>query len=266
VFIDIYLFPENLKCIDQHIVAVDSEHHKVLTGNTNKLNPNLLNERTFLPDNSYYKKYPFGTAHFIIAWLERNGINVKLDFAKRTNKDISSIDLLLRADDAFKTSTFSNYTANADEWWEWLKDYSRNGKVTNELFSYIQKFREDKSSADTEKKKNAIAELLQSKPFYCDSPDGGFKEGASLGDGFLKNNVREYFGFIADAVGLECFRLDFSFTQIKGKAARTKLNESQLQQLKSGVSEKNLFSYAFVRSSKRSDNFSFTLLNIGEWD
>ena len=265
VFIDIFLFPENLKCIDQHIVAVDTEHHETLVENTNKLNPNLLNERTFLPDKSYYKKYPFGTVHFIIAWLERNGIEVKLDFSKIVTKSISSIDLLLRADDAFKTSTFSNYTDNATEWWDWLKDYSKNGEIIRELINYIQKFRKDKSRADAKNKKDAIAELLQSKPFYCDSPDGGFKEGSSLGGGFLKTNVKEYFRFIADAVGLKCFNLDFSYSQLKGNAVRTKLNEKQLQQLREGVSEKNLFSYAFVRSSKRSDNFSFTLLDIKDW-
>lgn len=265
IFIDIFVFPENLKCIDQHIVAVDSWHHKALAGNTNKLNPNLLNERTFLPDDSYYKKYPFGTAHFIIAWLERNGIVIELNFSKRINKDILSIDLLLRADDAFKTSTFSNYTENADEWWEWLKDYSKGGIAINALDDYNKNFREGKSREEMKNIKYAIAKLLQSKPFYCDSPDGGFKEGSSLGDGFLKKNVKEYFSFIADSVGLKCFRLDFSFTQLKGKAARAKLNEKQLQQLKEGVSEKNLFSYAFVRSSKRNDNFSFTLLDVDDW-
>jgi len=265
VFIDIFVFPENLKCIDQHIVSVNHSHFKKFSSNENKLNPNLLNERNFLPDTSYFKKYPFGTAHFIIAWLERNSLEVKLDISKIVNKSISSIDLLLRADDAFKTSTFSNYTKNAAEWWDWLLDYSRNGIATKSLVVYINKFREEQSEEEMKNKKYAIAKLLQSKPFYCDSPDGGFKEGSSIGDGFLKTNVKEYFNFIADSVGLKCFNLNFSFTQLKGKAVRTKLNEKQLQQLKDGVSEKNLFSYAFVRSSKRKDNFSFTLLDIGEW-
>ena len=265
VFIDIFVFPENLKCIDQHIVSVDHSHFKKISSNANKLNTNLLNERSFLPDASYYKKYPFGTAHFIIAWLERNGLEVKLDISKIVTKSILSIDLLLRADDAFKTSTFSNYTENAAEWWDWLLDYSKYGIATNALTSYIENFRTERSKQEMENKKNAIAKLLQSKPFYCDSPDGGFKEGSSIGDGFLKTNVKEYFNFIANSVGLKCFNLNFSFTQLKGRAARTQLNESQLLQLKDGVSEKNLFSYAFVRSSKRNHNFSFTLLDIGEW-
>ncbi len=262
IFIDMFVFPEEIKCIDQHIISVDEEHNNLLTQSKNKLNPNLINKRNFLPNQSYYKKYPFGTVHFIIAWLEKNGILVEMDLFNNVSIGISLIDLLLRADDTLNTSTYSNYTDNAKEWWQWLENFSNEGNMILTLRNYIENIKNEKTKSKIVIQKELIADLLKSKPFYCDSPDGGYKGAKSLGSKFLKPNVKDYINFIAEKAGINCFNLNFSFSQIKGIAKRVELTDKQLQQIKEGELYKDLFSYAFVRSSVKSDSFSFTLMDI----
>lgn len=259
-FIDMFVHPEDIRCIDQHIISVDEEHINLLSQNKNKLNPNLINKRSFLPNKSYYKKYPFGTVHFIIAWLERNGVNVEIDLLNNVSDDIKIADLLLRADDTFQTSTYSNYVDNAQEWWLWLEKFSNKGKMTMKLKDYIFELKNKKTKTQLTKIKQTIADLLKSKPFYCDSPDGGYKSETSLGSIFLKPNVKEYINFIADRANLNCFNLDFSFSILKGNAKRSSLTSMQMQNIKEGHFDKNLFSYAFVRSNRKSNSFSYTLM------
>lgn len=261
IFIDIFVCPKNIKCIDQHIISVDEEHNGILWENKNKLNPNLINKRNFLPNDSYYKKYPFGTVHFIIAWLERNGIKVDIDLHNPINNNIYVIDLLLRADDAFHTSIFSRYTENAQQWWIWLKDFSNDGKTIKFLSRCINDYKSKSESRSSYKQKIIIADYLQSKPFYCDSPDGGYKGKDSIGFNFLNSNLKTYIKFLAQKSGLKCFNLDFSFSLLRGESKRISLNDNQLNQLKERNFHKDLFSYAFVKSSKKSNSFSYTLLD-----
>ena len=258
VFVDMYLQNKGIKCIDQHIISVDAEHNKMLSANENKLNPNLLYKRNFLPNESYYNKYPFGTVHFIIAWLERNNISIDISLFNKVIDNLSVIDLLLRADDAFQTSCYSNYIENADDWWKWLVSYSGEGEKTVLLKDYITKSKQVKTKNKVTEIKKSIANLLKSAPFYCDSPDGGYKGEESLGSLKLKENVNEYISFIAEKSCLKCFSLDFEFNLIKGKAKRASLNKKQIEGLKNKNSEK-IFSYAFVRSSSRNENFSYTV-------
>jgi len=261
-FIDIFVSLKNIKSIDQHIISVDDEHNESLSVNNNKLNPNLINKRNFLPNDSYYKKYPFGTVHFIIAWLERYRITIDIDLHNSLNNYLYVIDLLLRADDTFHTSTFSRYTENAKQWWQWLTDFSNNGKTIEILSSHINNYKSKYVSRSSYKLKNIIADFLQNDPFYCDSPDGGFKDEDSIGLNFLKPNIKKYISFLASNSGLKCFNLDFSFSLLKGKSVRTSLNSQQLNQLKNGEFHEDLFSYAFVKSSKKSGSFSYTLLDV----
>lgn len=261
IFIDIFVFPKNIKSIDQHIISVDEKHNYTLFENKKKLNPNLINKRNFLPNESYFNKYPFGTVHFIIAWLERNGIIIEIDLFNKLNHDINVIDLLLRADDTFFTSTFSRYVENASQWWSWLMDFSNNGKIITTLDKHIKNCKDnyDKTSSISLKKK--IGNLLQNEPFNCDSPDGGFKGNDSIGDGFLKPNLKTYIDFLASNSGLRCFNLDFSFSLLRGKSLRTSLTKDQINKLKDGKFHDELFSYAFVKSSRKSNSFSYTLFD-----
>ena len=127
----------NVPSIDQHIVAVDQEHLEQLKNNPLKINPNL--ERDRMLTNDYYHKYPFGTLHYLITRMCREGIDVRLpDLNKALIKypDITLGKLLLRPDDAMYSS-LSAYKDNAIEWWEWLIDYSKNSKQIIALRDYI---------------------------------------------------------------------------------------------------------------------------------
>ena len=262
VFVDMYLLNEDIKCIDQHIISVDDEHNKILSENDNKLNPNLLNKRNFLPNQSYYNKYPFGTAHFIIAWLEQNGVELNINLHNKVNENISVIDLLLRADDAFQTSCYSRYTDNANDWWKWLVSFSDDGKTSVLLSDYINKSKQYKTESQVADIKTSISKLLKSSPYFCNSPDGGYKNESYLGTDNLKDNVKEYISFIAEKSGLECFSLDFDFRLIKGIAKRTSLTKNQLERFKKTKLDDKILTYAFVRSSNRDDNFSYTIFEL----
>jgi len=262
IFIDIFVYPKNIRSIDQHIISVDEAHNLMLSDNNNKLNPNLINKRNFLPNESYFTKYPFGTVHFIIAWLERNGLNIEIDLLKKLTGKFSVIDLFLRADDTFYTSTFSGYVENASKWWRWLNGFSNNGKVINIFSEHIINYKKGFDRTSSLNLKKRIGDFLQDAPFYCDSPDGGFKGKKSMGNNFPNPNFKTYVKFLAESSGLKCFNLDFSFSLLKGKSKRTSLNKDQLNQLKERKFHEDLFSYAFVRSSKKSDSFSYTLLDV----
>lgn len=60
VYVDMYVPNENTITIDQHIIAVNNIHLKMISQNSNKINPNIYNPRFFLPIDSYKRKYPFG--------------------------------------------------------------------------------------------------------------------------------------------------------------------------------------------------------------
>ena len=110
IFLDIYVANPNLKCIDQHIVAQNLNHAKKIQSNKNKQNPNLDRIRyassQMSDSNSYAWKYPFGTFHYILACLESLDYKVNLS-VNNTFHSINTLDLILRADDAAR-STASN--------------------------------------------------------------------------------------------------------------------------------------------------------------
>lgn len=253
-FIDMYVANPEIVCLDQHIISVNEKHHDKLKKNPKKINPNLLNKRCFLPDDLYYKKYPFGTIHFIIALLEREGFDLaNLDMLKTTNS-LQLIDFILRADDTMKTTVNSNYIENANEWWQWLQEFSKQGKTILKLKDYL-----DKTSKNTSNNiKNKITRLLQSNPFNCDSSDGGIKEITK--NNYLKKNVKSYFKFISEITNIELFNLEVQFKKYCGITKRLSLTKEFQKELitSNTINNKNIFSYAFVRSSKRDYHFSCT--------
>ncbi len=253
-FIDMFVVNPEIVCLDQHIISVNEKHHDKLRNNPKKINPNLLNTRCFLPDDSYYKKYPFGTVHFIIALLEREGFDLTdFDLFKSMN-DLQFIDLILRADDTMNTTINSRYIENANEWWIWLQKFSKQGKTIIKLKGYL-----DKTSKNTSINiKNKITELLQSNPFNCDSPDGGLI--AITKNNYIKENVKTYFEFIAKISNLELFNLESQFKKYSGTTKRLSLTKVLQEELitSNTINGKKLFSYAFVRSSKRDYSFSCT--------
>jgi len=129
-FVDMFVANPDTICIDQHIVSVNETHHNVLKTNSNKINPNLINPHFHLPNKSYKLKYPFGTVHFIIALLEKDGVDLSDLDLKKSIKNLQLIDFVLRADDTMKTTIDSRYIDNAKDWWKWLVSLSNNGKTT----------------------------------------------------------------------------------------------------------------------------------------
>lgn len=130
IYIDLYVANPAVTCIDQHIIAYDKDHHNEICSYGTKINPNLDRKRTFVGDmeSDYYHKYPFGTVHYLIAMMAREGIQVDLpDLNKEYQTDVPGISgikhktcaghIILRADDALY-STLSQYRANALDWWE----------------------------------------------------------------------------------------------------------------------------------------------------
>ena len=137
-FVDMFVANPEITCIDQHIVSVNEKHHNVLKGNQNKINPNLINPRFHLPNSSYKLKYPFGTVHFIIALLEKEGIEIDTILTETNPHKLSCIDFILRADDTMKTTVDSKYMDNAKEWWNWLTALSNNGNATQNFINYLE--------------------------------------------------------------------------------------------------------------------------------
>jgi len=260
IFIDMFVTPDQLKCIDQHIVSYDIQSARKLSQNHNKLNPNLINYRYFTPSSSYSKKYPFGTLHFIISCLEGLGYELKLELNKEIIYGLCLIDFILRTDDTYKTSTFSNYTENAEEWWNWLLEYSKNGKITKQFYDHIKWTKVNLWKRQVELQKQKISNLLLSSPFYCSSSDGGYTGSHLMGKTKLKKHVKDYIMFLSEITGYKCFNLKLQLKTIKGESKRAKYSNDLLKKILA-LEESILFSYAFVRSNNRENNFSYTLMS-----
>ncbi len=257
-FVDMYVANPEIIVIDQHIISVNQEQHKILEKNPNKINPNLLNMRCFLPNESYYKKYPFGTVHFIVALLEGNGFDLENLALQQSIQGLSFMDLILRADDTMKTTIDSNYMENAKEWWQWLSELSNQGQVTRQFSNYLCNLPEGYAA----KKKQEIANHLTNYPFNCDTPDGGVKNITEAD--YLKDSVKKYFQFISDVSNIELFNLNKCFKEhLIGKTYRVTLTSKFHDDFikNNQIKDKDIFSYAFVRTSNRDKNFSCTILN-----
>ena len=252
VYIDIFVPRNDVVCIDQHIVAVNEEHCREIASLGTKFNPNLDNPRFHIPSAFYYLKYPFGTVHYIIAHLEKNGLILNLNLDHQTLHYLSFMDLLLRADDTMQTTVCSNYMKNANEWWNWLKRFSNNGKTITTLCDYLYSL----TDHDVTTKKNATVHLLKNT-FQCESPDGGFKNICDA-NGYLRANVKKYFQFLSQISGLKLFDLNMKLDAKVGRAKRIQLNAQQRQAVINGVRE--IFSYAFVKSESKAESFSYTVM------
>jgi hypothetical protein len=255
VYIDMYVPNESTVSIDQHIIAINNEHYERIRINSNKINPNIYNPRFLEPTESYTKKYPFGTCHFIISMLCKQGVNLSSVTLNSSYKELMFIDYLLRADDAMNTS-LSAYRINAKEWWDWLFEFSNKSEIIKVLSSYVYSLSQERANII----KKQITGILISQ-FNCDRPDGGIMQIVNE-NGKLKQNVIEYIKFISNLSSLKCFDLNISLKEFKGISIRTKLSESQLNELMlhNSVNGKRVFSYAFVKTINKADYFSYTLM------
>ena len=171
---------------------------------------------------------------------------------------LNFIDLLLRADDAMKTTVDSNYMENASSWWQWLMQKSGNARSINTMRQYLNTLNGIQVSSI---KQTTTSILTDPATFGCSSPDGGYK---SIIDnrGRLLSKVINYFNFIAQSSGLNCFDLNLNLTPYIGRVNRLSLSNNQIAELinQNSINGENIFSYAFVRSANRGENFSYTIM------
>lgn len=197
VYIDIFVNRARVHCIDQHIVAYNNRHIDQLLSYGTKLNPNLdISRRAFqnIPSGeTYYKKYPFGTVHYLISLMQMDGIDVEFNDLY-TTKEVIGIDhntysiqpgqVLLRADDALYSS-LGPYRENANEWWDRL---SQSGsQMINRMIAYKNNCNVNRN----DEYKTNIGNFFQNG-LGCDGKDGAFFRVTAADGHTLQRRILNY--------------------------------------------------------------------------
>lgn len=260
IYIDLYVARPHVKCIEQHIIAYDKVRHAEIIGFGTKINPNLDRERTFVGDmqSDYYHKYPFGTVHYLIALMAKEGINIDLpDLSKVYQVEkcdapevkVSSTagQVILRADDALY-STLSPYRENALDWWSWL-DPRRQYPAIESLRQYI-------SSCDINRAKQYKDEVgFFFKSLGCEGADGAFKN-VTDASGIILPKVLNYRDVIGRIVGMS-LNLPTKYVIHQGKYVVQFCRPGYDMHI---LDDENLYSYAFIFGPRpKYPNFSFTI-------
>lgn len=254
-YIDLFVSNPDVISIEQHIIAVNNEHLRLLKQNSNKINPNLERDRIFDNVNSYKLKYPFGTFHYLCALLEGEGLDIDLDL-DRVNGPFKLGDFITRADDALFNS-YNQYRDNAWDWWDWLLQRSSNGKMTNRFIEYIKRF--DIFSSEDNKKK--IDAFCRSSPYYSEKKDGEYKF-ILAPDGTLLNGFMLFVRYLSVISGLSRFDLSARFTPLIGRAQKEFYSKNYNDEFiyRHTYQGESVFSYSFIRRPNSSlPNFSYTL-------
>lgn len=253
VFIDMYVPMNGIRCLDQHIIAVDQEHSASLVADGRVLNPNLERTRTFNPRDSYWIKYPFSTAVYILSLLdlEQDSSWMKLDALVGTH---TVLDILLRADDALWTSVGSNYTRNAADWWAWIIRQAVTPGPLQRLHEAILAS-SPRSAAQT---KASLGAMFKHR-FGCDRPDGGSNRICNS-SGFVTAAWRNLVSEIGIAAEIGSVGTEQQFVVLSGRTQRFSPSRHQLAELRNEgtVDDQPVFSYAFVRAPGSPDSLSLT--------
>lgn len=260
IYIDMFVAKPNVICIDQHIIAYNKEHYDEIVSLNTKINPNIDRKRTFVGDleGDYFHKYPFGTVHYIIYLMAKEGISVELPDLTQP-KEIHGIinqnyryktsagHILLRADDALYTSLLA-YPDNAKDWWDWLDH--------NHQYPAIEKMRQFINTCDSKKSeeyKTVIGNFFRS--LGCSGIDGAFVEITNK-NGVLFPIVNNYIRVIGQIMEME-LDVPLNYTIHTGTPLLKQI--SKLSGL-SSIKENGLYSYAIKGSpSAKSKNFSYTI-------
>ncbi len=268
VYIDMYVTNPAVVSIDQHVVAIDHDHLNTINRYGTKINPNLLlAERVLNITDEYKKKYPFGTVHYLMMLMYKEGIDVDIDdltVARRVNgEDITPADIILRADDAL-FNTFI-YDINANEWWIRLLDNNclpirrlityRTSKYPNgniaaavDYENMMGRFFSGFTCCRVRPRDGGIIRSKASRNVTIDS-DGGFDE-VTDDDGKLKDDVAEYIRAIGKIMGIELAPLPMHYRRYEGNFIRKKLTSADHVE--------DTFSYAFVAGLGSYSNYSYT--------
>ena len=265
VFVDMFVSHSEIKSIDQHIVATDYEHCQSLSQNKNKLNPNIIRNRVFF-GSSYYRKYPFGTFHFLVSELERQGIDVKgstylkekQEKTKTSNK-LRMIDLMLRVDDTLNT-TVRAYKDNASDWWSWLLGNSGgSGDLTQTFITYCKAIESGEIPYNVPMMKREIGDYLR-KAYGCDTDDGGYRSARAFGEEQIRVKAKRYLRDLAKWCGWREIVLAERYTLYIGDRCvdELKVKDFGVFSEKSVYKGEQVFSYAFISAYENDNNFSYT--------
>jgi hypothetical protein len=260
IYIDLYVARPDVVCIDQHIISKDKEHHLNIKRMGTKINPNLERGRTFVGNHTgdYYHKYPFGTVHYIIALMAREGVHVNLpclsakvlDNGKDLGTDFGQI--ILRADDALY-STLSAYADNAQDWWSYL-DGGNKYPAIEKLRRYIDTCDRVKAKEYKERIGQIFKNILK-----CDGTDGAFTYILEK-DGSLQHRVQKLWEIICKALNFDNGKvtpLPQKLITHEGKFLRSFLHPRDEMEI---LHADNLYSYAFIYGPhSRYPNFSYTI-------
>ena len=231
VFVDLPVIINDISIIDQHYVAFNKRNLEDYIKNKNKLNPNIIRSRFFL-NNDYTKKYPFGTAHFILASLEKLNLisaNYAIDFYKELN-NFDLADLFLRADRVIG-NTYA-YTGNCIDWSNWMINYG--GSITKQLFNIV------KTEYITRCQREQIVESkLQS--LGCAGSDGECSNLFRLQE---QTKLKEYFAFLSKVFNMKPLPI-FKFVDYNNLLGE-RLVITDLSRINEILQQPNLFSFAFV--------------------
>ena len=255
VFIDMFVVNPLLKSIDQHIVSVNQNHLDLQKDIFSKLNPNIMRGRVLFGD-TYYRKYPFGTFHFLVSQLEGLGFNVKKDLplSKKILGEIRLIDVLLRADDTLNTTCFS-YPKNAQDWWGWLGQ----GDCTRAFVKYCNAIKNKKIPYNIYQVKITLESHFK-RTYGCDTGDGGYRSAKSFAEVSLKRKAKRYLKDLSDWCELPPISLSKNYTLYIGDRSVDEFSLSDLNYfLENSVYKgKEVFSYAFISAYGNEGNFSYT--------
>lgn len=255
IYIDLYVAHPSVICIEQHIIGYNDSHNKHIGSMGTKINPNIMrSNRTFLGD--YFHKYPFGTIHFIIALMEKEGIQVKLPplnsipTQKTLDYHLTFGDIILRADDAL-FSSLGKYKSNTEEWWSWLLCLSKNAVSITSMINYIRNA--DPNQSFNVKKNTGI---YFKDEFNCSGSDGAFNI-ITDNNGNLLSNILNYRDEICQMLDMT-LDLPMKYITHRGVAATKSFKGTSLELDTSN--NPNLYSYAFIFGPKSmKHNFSFTM-------
>lgn len=258
VYIDMFVPRNNVYCVDQHIVSVNDVHHDIFVALGTKMNPQFDRHRIFKKWDYTYK-YPFGAVHYIIAMLEKEG--VKIDFPDLTmivdnELGIRLGDLLLRADDAMKTTLDSNYMSNAQDWWNWLLKESDNAESVKRMCDFL--YKETIDTKVTTIKTNTKSYL--NAHFLSRTSDGGFNQITDNSNNLLPN-IQKYINEMGKLMGMP-IKYPIHYTPHKGVYKLSYWSPQWEDEFVNGgtINGEEVFSYAFIYSpGGRYPNFSFTV-------
>ena len=257
VYIDLYVVKPDVICIEQHIITHNNAHLQRIKSLGTKINPNNERGRTFVGDGEgdYFHKYPFGTVHYLITLLAREGVDVILPSLEETvsvphtHLKTTLGQVLLRADDALYSS-LDAYAANARDWWEFLYETS-NSSTIRQITRYIDKL--ERGLAKTYK--TNIGAFFKS--LGCDGLDGAFNNIMNP-DGTLQQRVQDFY---------DCIKILMEEEDLPKLPTKLILHEGEFKKSfmrkdsdTSILEHPLMYSYAYIYGPySKFPNFSYTL-------